>query len=209
MLQVTWQASPLLTPCVSTGFPKDLLRKLEGLEKDVTQLLETLRFRAQEAYAHLGAAPDCELEVSTRNEDLTIMVMIAVATLGFFLLVQFMGHRRRMAEIRCRTIESLAREGILDWRDLDRMLNPQHRKWKAVLVLAWFALIGGVFILVLQAAALAFPDLVYPSLGFPVPVAPYPVDPDLALLGITLAFLGTGIISVPVMLREMRKQGIF
>lgn len=96
-------------------------------------------------------------------------------------------HRRRGHEERLRLVRELAAEGKLGREQLERLLLPPSRLGTFGLVVAWFALFGGIGLL-LNALFSRFPD------------------DDEILAGFLLVLFALAALSTPIMLREMRKQ---
>lgn len=147
-----------------------------------TRLVECLQ-QAESFPVAMGDGPSADGQIT------------AVAIVGLLVLligtIVFIRTRLQIIERRLVVIRTLAHNGQLTRAELDRLLNPPNPLVKILLVVAWFALLGGGSML--AAACLE---------GWPNMHCDYGV-PSLGVLGVALATL-----SAPVMLKEYRKQGI-
>jgi len=103
-------------------------------------------------------------------------------------LIQYLKHRRLMAEMRFKTIERLAAQGTLRQEEIRELINPSARKLRVFLVVSWFAMLIGLVLL-----------------GFSLAEE---LDREAGIAGAVLFIVGTGALSAPMMLREMKKQGV-
>jgi hypothetical protein len=97
--------------------------------------------------------------------------------------------RARIAERRLDVLHELAKHGKLEGDALAELTRSHRRLVKGVLVVGWFALLGGAGLLI---ASLAWRREFYGYGGVGV-----------AIMGGALA-----VISAPIMLREMRRLGV-
>lgn len=125
--------------------------------------------------------------VASSGSDKTAISIVAMI-LGFVFLMTVMNYRRRMAEIRYKTIERLAHEGQLTERQIDEFLGTKVRRTAFFMVIGWLAMFVGIALTVLSQLLVRGHDMLIP--------------------GVFLIVVGLGVISTPIMLREMRKQEI-
>jgi hypothetical protein len=97
---------------------------------------------------------------------------------------------RRVQEQRLRLIESLARDGKLDARQLAEHLHPGHRRLKWLMILAWLALFAGIITLIAS--------------GFERGSS----QEEMVLAGFGIIVGAIGGLAAPIMLRELHKQGV-
>jgi hypothetical protein len=128
-------------------------------------------------------------QITYGSGDETVQVVFAFLALVAVVLpiaVIWIRARARQAEARMRLIRELSAEGKLSREQLDRLLHPRSPLANLVLVVAWFALFGGIG------------SIVYWSLqNFP--------DEEFLVAGIVLIAGALATISAPVMLRELRR----
>jgi hypothetical protein len=72
---------------------------------------------------------------------LGFMAMFLIGLLGF----QFLNHRRKLKEMRLKTLENLARQGKIGREDIDKALGHQGGVETPVVVLSWISFLVSLF----------------------------------------------------------------
>lgn len=111
-----------------------------------------------------------------------LLALFLLGLLGF----QFLNHRRKLKEMRLKTLESLARQGKISREDINRVLGNQGSIETPVVVLSWISFIVSLFFVALSQAEHRWRD------GF-LPAA-------------LVAVLSFAILSTPFLLRELRRM---
>lgn len=109
-------------------------------------------------------------------------LVLVLTLLGF----QFLNHRRRLAEMRLKTLESLARQGQLRPDDVERLIGADRGLPKGLLIAAWVAMLVGLLFVILSKADFRFDELFFP--------------------GALVAVVGLGLISAPFLIRELKRD---
>ena len=120
--------------------------------------------------------------------------IIAGSVLGAIVLMviilQLLNHRRRMAEMRYKALETLAKEGQLTPAQVEDFFHPRRARTKRWLVVSWFGLVTGVMLMI-AGGMQSGPDA-----------------EELLLAGVLVTVGATALMATPVMLREFKKQGV-
>ncbi len=124
------------------------------------------------------------------GDGVTPILIVAFSILGVVALV-WIKSRAKLQEQRLALIRDLADKGQLSPERLDAMLQPKSKLKPAVMVAAWFMLLGGGGMLTV-ALAEDWPQR-YNEFGAP---------------GVTMLGLAVATLSAPIMLRELRKQNV-
>ncbi len=126
-----------------------------------------------------------------QGEDEVAILLASVVAITA-LVIYALKNRARVQVKRLETIQELSRSGQLSREDIKELLGPKTRfLLKGVFIAAWFGLFAGLGMLI-AAWAEGWPDR---SSEF--------LPPSLSLIGLALAT-----ISAPIMLKELKKQGI-
>jgi len=126
--------------------------------------------------------PTIQTGVPWENTLLVWVVVLVLTLLGF----QYLNHRRRLAEMRLKTLESLARQGQLRPDDVERLVGADRGLPKGLLIAAWVAMLVGLLFVILSKADFRFDDLFFP--------------------GALVAVVGLGLISAPFLIRELKRD---
>lgn len=105
-----------------------------------------------------------------------------VLTLGF----QFLNHRRKLQEMKLKTLESLARQGKIGREDIERAFGDADSLPKGIVVVAWITFLVSTMLAVLSQIDLRWREGFLPS--------------------ILVAVLSFGVLSAPFLLKELRGQ---
>ena len=134
--------------------------------------------------------------LAMRGSDVAFVAIVfpimAVAVL--LLVFGFMGHRRKVLAMRHKTIETLAKTQHLTPKQIDELLHPTRQIKKhgrtIFAITSWFGLMAGVMFCIYAALFAYYDSRVWWTVGF------------------FLIFISTTLFATPVMMRELKRQGI-
>jgi hypothetical protein len=170
---------------VAAGWQGSVARSIEAAGASLNEM--TLRLSEQ--LDRLSEVPwRSEARVNDWQPFMAITVT-AIIVSGVVCLAA-LGHWRRVQEARYRTLEVLSREGRLQPQQVAEFLDPSKRRLKLVMILGWLGIFAGVIMLIASAFehGSSQDELIVGGFGT-----------------IVAAF---GILATPMMLRELRRQGV-
>jgi len=108
--------------------------------------------------------------------------LFVVALLGF----QFLNHRRRLQELKLKTLDTLARQGKIGREDIDRALGQAEGFPTPVVILSWISFLVSVMFVILSQSDFRWRDAFFPAL--------------------LIAVVSLALLSAPFLLRELRRE---
>lgn len=131
-----------------------------------------------------------DMGYGTEHSEYILAGMIIAGLILTFLVLQILNHRRRMTELRYKTLEKLAAEGKLAPGQIEDLLTPRKKRTKFFLLLGWFALLSGIMLMVV-GGMIGHRD-----------------GDEMMMAGFCISIGATGLLATPIMLREFKKQGV-
>lgn len=134
------------------------------------------------AFAPIQDAPESSSAAGMTWMGLAGVALFVVALLGF----QFLNHRRRLQEMKLKTLETLARQGKIGREDIDRALGQTEGFPTPVVILSWISLLVSVMFVILSQSDYRWRDGFLPAL--------------------LVAVVSFAVLSTPFLLRELRRE---
>jgi len=127
-----------------------------------------------------------------RNPDAPFLLagFLGVGLLLVFLGMRVLRHRRAMAQLRYKALESLAKYGHLSGAQTDRALEHRRSPLRLVILLAWLGLVAGCLTIIVGAMRGGYE-------------AEQQVD-----VGMIVALVSTALLAIPMFFHELRRKGV-
>lgn len=119
----------------------------------------------------------------------TMIAGILGALFVLILVLQWLNHTRRITEARLKTVEKLAKDGLLDRAQLERLTRPPRMGRRVLYFGAWLLMLAGILCFILGGFSTFYTEFYVTR-------------------GVILSFLSTAIFATPVLFRELEKQGL-